>query len=95
MFVEERGIDGVITFIWEEDVIIIGEQGYLSRDYPRKAEFTQGHKQQTQVQQQLVIVDRHIRPTQLGVSGNRYWSRAQSDKTQEVRAAADVVAGML
>jgi hypothetical protein len=81
-----------------------GGQGHIRRDCPRRAEFIQGQRPQTQSQQQSITVDRPGRPAQLGASGNRGWPRMQGDRTQgrvfhitqeEVRDAPNVITGTL
>ena len=78
-----------------------GGQGHIHRDYPRRVEFIQGQRQQTQSQQQSITVDRPGRPAQLGASGNRGRHRMQGDSTQgrvfhmtqeEVKVAPNIVA---
>jgi len=56
-------------------------QGHFKKDCPMRAEYVQGQRQQTQSYQQLVIVDRLIRPLQLRTNGNHNRSRGQGERT--------------
>jgi len=56
-------------------------QGHFKKDCPMRAEYVQGQRQQTQSYQQLVTVDRHIRPLHLRTSGNHSRSQGQGERT--------------
>ena len=81
-----------------------GAQGHWKRNCPRKGEFLQRQQAQTQSQQHSITINRPVRPAQSGASGIRGRARVQDTRTpgrvynmmqEDIRAASDVVAGML
>jgi len=82
-----------------------GDTSHKKKDCPRRTtEGAHGQRIEVQSQQQLVTVNRSIRPTQSGTSATRGRPRNQEGRTQgrvyhmtyeDVGAVPDVVAGTL